>query len=355
MKPIKAAMLSIYGQKLTSKEKYLLEKTNPMGVTLFARNIKNPIQVRKLTDKIKEVIGREDVLIAVDQEGGRVCRLKPPYFQNYASQRAIGQLDDNDRKRMSFLQARLISKDLRECGINLNYAPCVDVLHETTGKVLKSRCFSDDEKIVQECAAEAIKAYKKSGIISCIKHVPGHGLAQIDPHLNLPIINEKVTKLEKDFYPFKKLKNLTPMMMTAHIVLSKIDDKPITYSKKAITNIIRKRIGFNGFLISDAIDMKALKGSLAYKVKNSIDAGCDAVCYCLGNLRELEEIAAVLPPLSDLSLERFEKLKNIINQKSKLTKIEQNQIEYEQLYKKTPIIKDDYDSVEILNILKGGM
>lgn len=353
MKPIKAAIVSIESFTLNDDEKSLLNKYNPLGVTLFLRNIKTPEQIKKLVYEIKEVVEREDVLICVDQEGGRVARLQEPYFKKYMSQRALGSFDETEAKRISFLQALLISDELKKVGINLNYAPCIDVLHNETGRVLKSRCFCDDEQKVTLLAREMVTAYHQNGVVSCLKHAPGHGLAHVDPHLSLPIIDLEMKDLEKDFYPFKMLASQAVSMMTAHILLSAIDDKPVTQSKKSIDTIIRGKIGFDGFLISDAIDMKALKGSLSEKTKASLDAGCDAVCYCMGEKDGLKEVLISADYLKDESLLRFEKMKVILNRFHSLLSLDVDVInEYQDFLKKAPIIHEDYDAVEVLNQLK---
>ena len=354
IKPILSAVVSVAGTHLSDDEKYLLNQYNPLGVTLFARNIETPDKIKILIQEIKDTLERDDVLIGIDQEGGRVARLKPPYFREYLSQRSIGALPEQElKKRASYLQATLIADELKSMGINLNYAPCADVLFENTGNVLKSRCFSSDEKEVSTLAKIMLNTYIEQGVIPCLKHAPGHGRATVDPHLDLPILDDDLVLLKKDFYPFKHLASIAPMMMTAHIVLTKIDDKPVTQSKKVIHQIIRGEIGFDGFLISDAIDMHALKGSLSEKVMVSLEAVCDAICYCMGDLAGLEEVLKSALPLSDKGMERFLKLKSILSDKEKSQKISQILVdEYQSIQKKSPVFSEDYDAVEILHRLK---
>lgn len=353
MNLIKSAIVSIESVALTDEEKYLLNKHNPLGVTLFLRNIETPNQLKKLVKEIKETIAREDVLICIDQEGGRVARLKPPFFRTYLAQRAIGQLDEKISKKAAYLQALLIAQELKSMGINLNYAPCVDVLHEETGAVLKSRCFSEDEKKVTDLGKKMLQTYHENGVIACLKHAPGHGRAYTDPHLSLPIIDKNVKELQKDFYPFKMLSSVAVSMMTAHILLPQIDNKPVTQSKKIIQDIIRDEIGFSGFLISDAIDMKALKGSLSEKVKNALEAGCDAVCYCMGEKEGLEEVLKSADYLHDKSLERFQKMKEVMKFFDAPIKVDENLIQaYQEILSSAPLIEEDYDAVEVLNQLK---
>lgn len=351
-KLIKSAVVSVASTSLSDEEKRLLNKFNPLGVTLFQRNIENKEQIKNIIKEIKEAIERDDVLIAIDQEGGRVARLKPPYFRNYLSQRSIGSLENfSKKKREAYLHALLIADELSELGINVNYAPCVDVLYDTTARVLKTRCLSSDEHEVSILAEQMLNAYKSMGIIPCLKHAPGHGRAVLDPHLELPIIEADKDLLQKDFYPFKYLAELTPMMMTAHIVLKSIDDKPITQSKKAIDEIIRSEIGFNGFLISDAIDMKALKGSLGEKTQTSLKAGCDAVCYCMGQVDELNEVLQSACFLEEDSFLRYEHLKRYLSYKSENRSLKKEADEYNLIAQKALVFKEDYDAVETLNQL----
>lgn len=353
-KPILSAMVSVQSTSLTDGEKKLLNQYNPMGVTLFARNIETKEQVKILVAQIKETIDRDDVLIAVDQEGGRVARFKPPFFKEYLPQRSIGSFENEKmQERAAYLQSLLIAQELKEVGVNLNYAPCSDVLFDQTGLVLKSRCFSSDEKRVAKLAGIMVDTYLKNNIISCVKHAPGHGRVLVDPHLELPVLDFSLEELKKDFYPFEVLATKTPMMMTAHIVLKEVDDLPVTQSEKVISKIIRQKMGFDGFLISDAIDMHALKGSLAQKVKTSLAAGCDAICYCMGELDGLEEVLKSVNPLTDRSLERFYSLKRILDQKRRDQQdTDILSLEYEVLKKQAILFFDDYDAVEILHKLK---
>lgn len=352
MRPVLAAMLSVSGYDLTNFEKKMLEKSNPVGVTLFRRNIQNKKQVKSLIKSIKEAVGRENVLIAVDQEGGRVCRFSEPEWPTYLSQYALGSLKIKESKEITALHGSLIAADLHDLGVNWNYAPVMDVAYPDTTVALINRIFSSDEKKVSQLGKVLIDVYQKSGICPCIKHLPGHGHARVDPHLNLPILSQNLQELEKDFYPFRMVGESAPAGMTAHIVISAVDDKPVTQSKKAIQAIIRGEIGFKGFLISDAIDMKALGGTLAERACTSIEAGCDAVCYCLGVEDELKEVIKAVPPLTDEAMERLSKIHKIIGGKVSSFDREKAYMRYQELAKKTKVLETDYDAVEILNKMK---
>lgn len=355
-KPILAAMLSIAETKLNDKEKFLLEKANPLGITLFGRNIQDKKQLQKLTKEIRETIGREDILVAVDQEGGRIRRLAEPDFHPYAAQAELGAIEDKSgakaAERAMKYHAALIAKDLTDAGINWNYAPVLDIAYDDTTAALKSRCFGNDEKKTAIYGKMMIEEYQKAGICPCIKHMPGHGRAVNDPHLGLPVLNYSLEEIEKDFYPFR-YNNQAPAGMTAHIQISEIDEtQPVTQSAKAIETLIRGIIGFNGFLISDAIDMHALKGSLAEKAQKSLDAGCDAVCYCMGELKGLEELAASCRFMDDKSLIRFAKIKNIINNGKREYDYKQIAEDYQKITGEIEKYNERYDATETLHKMK---
>ncbi len=353
MQPTLAAMVSVSGLSLTDKEKYLLSTYQPMGVTLFKRNIDTPEQVKSLVQSIKEVIGRPDVLIGVDQEGGRVSRFEPPYFGSYVSQYAIGSLPAREQIRMTFLHGTLISNELNGLGVNLNYAPCLDVRYPETAPVLSSRCFSDNAQTVADCGRELIQTYCANGIIPCMKHMPGHGRVQVDPHLQLPTLTQSLSDLEADFLPFRENVSTCPMGMTAHIVIPEVDSNlPVTQSAIGIQTLIRGMIGFDGFLISDAIDMRSLKGTLAEKTQSVLLAGCDAVCYCLGDSEELEVVLKTVCHLTDNGLERLKKCTKILAKRQVVSNLTDLRQEYEALAKKAVQPVDDYDAVEVLNLLK---
>lgn len=350
--PILPAILSCSSTSLNDEEKYFLAKVNPVGINIFGRNIENKQQLKNLIKEIKEVIGRDNVLIAIDQEGGRVRRLKEPEFRSYAAATEIGSLALNKTIKAAELQASLITSDLNELGINVNYAPVLDIAYPNTSEALKSRCFSSDNNIVSQLGKITVDTYLKYGILPCIKHMPGHGRASVDPHLNLPIIHETIEDLEQDFYPFKQL-NYCPLGMTAHIVISAIDNKlPVTQSPNAISYIIRNIIGFDGLLISDAIDMKALSGSVGEKTLHSLKAGCDVICYALGNMKEMQEIASNCPPMSDNSLERFAKATKIFQNKQQIDDIKSLSEEYNNIIGNITPYQETYDATEVLNRLQ---
>ena len=316
---ISSAFVCVKGTQLQKAEADMLRAFQPAGLTLFLRNVETPDQVKKLTDDIREAVGRDDFLIAIDQEGGRVRRLRPPCWREYFAQQQLGALPENEAKEAIKLHATLIAHDLHEIGINVVFAPVADVLHTDTTGAIASRCFSDNPNVVADYAALLAKTYMEQGICPCMKHLPGHGLANTDSHLGLPVIDRDFKEIERDFLPFQKMSAFVPFGMTAHVMLPAIDDKPITQSAKGI-ELIRQQIGFDGLLITDAIEMRALKGTLAEKTKVSLDAGCDLVCYCSGHdqnnptmVEDNIEVLKAAKPLSDKAQERLDAVRKIVN------------------------------------------
>ena len=349
MKAVLPAFLSVQGLSLTDDEKRLFEKYNPLGVCLFAigcANIKDKVQVCQLVKQIKEAIGRDDVLIAVDQEGGRVRRLPEPEWTPVASQSQIITAEDAD------CHANLISCDLKNCGINVNFAPVLDVEYEYTNAVLKGRCFGSDEKKVAELGRAMVETYENCGVCPCVKHLPGHGRGMADPHLQLPVIEGDLQTLEKDFYPFQKLAD-APMGMVAHIVLKAVDENnPATFSKKVIRDIIRENIGFNGLLVSDAIVMNALKGSIAERAEKCVESGCEVVCLGNADFAANEELCNSNIKMKDKTFERLDKVLEIIKKPLPVINYENLQNKYCRRIKNIISYNYEYDATEILNKLR---
>ena len=312
------------------------------------RNISTPRQIQRLTQSIKEVVGRDDILLAVDQEGGRVCRLTPPYFRKYLAQAAIGQLDFDVAKEAAKLHAELIAHDLHKVGLNCNFAPTLDVATPFITSALKSRCFSKNPLLVTQLSRIIFETYQAAGIIPCIKHLPGHSGAENDPHLQLSNIH----KISKRFlYPFEKIAPAALMAMTAHIVLNEIDDVPITMSAKAIKQLIRGQFGFKGILLSDALEMKSLSGTLTEKTLTSRSAGVDAVCYCKGDYDGIKEVLDHCGYLNDTAMSVWKKISALVSRPYTPHNVSGKARKYQNISKQTPIIVDDYDAVEVLNQL----
>ena len=345
MKRIFPAFLSCRGTRLSDSEKRLFAQSNPLGICLFSRyceNIKNREQLNALTQEIKEVIGRDDVLIAVDQEGGRVRRLLEPEFTAVAAQEFI------TTPKLAKAHAYLISADLRACGINVNFAPVLDILSLETSNVLQGRCFKQDHALL---AKAMVDEYINCGICPCIKHLPGHGKAKVDPHLELPVITANLTELEQDFYPFQQLKN-APMGMAGHIILTAIDaQNAATVSPLVITKIIRQKIGFSGLLVSDALTMRALDGNIQSKAQRAIAAGCDVVC--LGNTSFEDNLALCESKIemTDEAVERLSSIRKIINKPTTFTDYANIKNNYCMELKNIISYDYNYDATEVLHQL----
>lgn len=353
MNNISPILASLQGTKLSDDEKRLINKHNPFGFCFFKRNIESKDGLKKLIKEIRETMERDDIIFSIDQEGGRVRRLTEPEFRPYLPQSFLGKTYEENpelAKCLARTQSYLISEDFHDLGINMNLSPVLDVRMPKTSNALSSRCFSDNKEIVKTLGQVFIDEYNQNKIHACMKHIPGHGKAYTDPHLHLPIITQNLKELESDFYPFKQIKNIN-FAMTAHILISAIDDKlPVTQSKKTIDKIIRGEIGFKGILFSDAIDMKALKGSMSEKANTSLDAGCDCVCYAGGNIGELTQIFESIQK-NDTFVSRFKELSTCIS-KENTRKISQKDIdEYEIYSSKTEAYIDEYDSTEVLNLM----
>ncbi len=279
---IKAAILGISSTTLTKDEIELIKTHQPYGIILFKRNCVNETQVKELNFSIKNIA--PNCKIFIDQEGGRVARLKKPDFIEFPP---ANQLTTPDQAYQNYFNMGLYLKSL---GIDVNCAPMADLFFTFADNIVGDRSFGEDPNKVAELAAAAASGLIDSGITPIIKHIPGHGRALVDSHLELPIVETDLKTLEQtDFAVFKKLKDL-PMAMTAHVIYNALDpDLAATVSPKAIS-YIRKEIGFTGILISDDINMKALQGSLKDLTNQAFEAGCDIILHCNGNIEEMREV-----------------------------------------------------------------
>ncbi len=346
MNKILPAFLSCQGARLSDDEKRLFERYNPLGVCLFSKfcaNIENAAQVKSLVEDIQNATGRDDVLVAVDQEGGRVRRLLEPEFTPVTAQQDIKTAE------VAAQHAYLISHDLKNCGINVNFAPVLDTLYETTSNALRGRCFENN---AAELGKAMVNEYITQGVCPCIKHLPGHGRGAADPHLELPVINEDLTELETDFAPFIAL-NDAPMGMVAHIVLKTVDKEyAASVSSKVIKEIIRDKIGFDGMLVSDAVMMQALHGTIADRSRAVMEAGCDVVC--LGNADFAANVAVCesgIEPSAKFE-QRLETIKKIIKKSGDFTQYEYVKNKYCTALKNIISYNYNYDATEVLNRLR---
>ena len=304
---INAAIFGCLGPQLTKGETAFFRDCNPWAFILFARNIETPNQVRKLCADLRNSVGR-DALIFIDQEGGRVQRLGPPHWRKAPFARLFADLYDIDKqasKRAIWLNFRLIADELRSVGITANCAPVLDLPISGSDPIISDRAFSCKPNRMIDMAHAAMAGLSAGGVVPVIKHLPGHGRAQVDSHKSLPRVTESMDVLrQSDFIPFKALRS-APMAMTAHIVYDSVDPHaPITISKRGIKNIIRGELGYDGLVMSDDLEMKALSGELTHLTEKSLAAGCDVVLQCSGKMPAMVKIAKGLNPLSVKSLAR---------------------------------------------------
>ncbi|WP_422376291.1 beta-N-acetylhexosaminidase [Roseibium sp.] len=307
----KAFVSGCAGTRLTSDEIAFFRDERPWGLILFARNIEHPDQVLELTQTFRDAVGWKDAPVLVDQEGGRVQRLKPPHWRKYPAPKLFGDLFETDQEaalKAAWLGARLIAEDLRRVGITIDCLPCLDVRFEETVDAIGDRAMSSDPDIVARLGRAMVDGAIAGGVLPVIKHIPGHGRAQVDSHLELPRVDAPHSSLESvDFRPFKALSDVS-LGMTAHIVYAGIDpDRAGTQSAKVIGDVIRGQIGFNGCLMSDDMSMKALGGDFGDRSRKIIEAGCDIVLHCNGEMAEMRAVADVVPELTGLSLERCDR------------------------------------------------
>jgi beta-N-acetylhexosaminidase len=302
----KAIIISIKGLKLTNKERLLLSKEKPWGLILFKRNIETLNQIKDLIQSVKKATRDNKFPIIIDEEGSNVSRLKKIICHNVSAS-FFGELYKIDSKVSIQIYKNYLTKlckILKKIGFNINTIPVLDVLRTHTNKVIGERSFSNNKTIVQKLGKITVEHCNTYKIATIAKHIPGHGSAISDSHFTTPRVNLDQGKLKNtDFYPFKF--NPAQFAMTAHILYTKIDKKNVaTLSKKIIYKIIRKKIGFKGILISDDISMKALKYDLVTSAIKSLEAGCNLVLYCAGNIDENFKLIKSVPFIDKFTLKK---------------------------------------------------
>ena len=305
-----AVVFGCAGLALSDREKEFFKSVNPLGFILFSRNIATPEQLKTLVQSLREAVERDDAPVLIDQEGGRVARLKTSFWSKYPAMRVFGDIctrEPDKAVQMVYEDARLIGRDLRTLGINVDCAPVLDVPVEGSNEtVLGDRTFSLNPQITGPLGKAFCDGLLAENVLPVVKHIPGHGRAVVDSHFALPEVDADFETLaQTDFLPFKYLAD-APWGMTAHVMYSAIDaHKPASLSNKVIEDIIRGEIGFKGFLICDDLSMKALSGNLPDLALEALSAGCDAVLHCNGNMDEMELIASSVDQLSPRAMERF--------------------------------------------------
>lgn len=288
----------IAGTRLTTAERDFFRAADPWGFIIFARNVETPDQLRRLTAELRAAVGREAV-VTVDQEGGRVQRLRAPHWTDWPA-----PLDQASAgSRAMWLRHYLIGRELQDAGIDSDCAPTLDVAQPDTHPFLRNRCLGTDPVDVARLGRAAADGLLAAGVLPVMKHMPGHGRAQSDSHHDLPVVSADRPSLEAiDFAPFRALNDL-PMGMTAHIRFTALDDAPATASARMIL-LIRDEIGFDGLLLSDDITMNALSGTEADRAAASIAAGCDLVLHCNGTIASMEPVVAAAGSMGDAAQRR---------------------------------------------------
>ena len=297
------AILGCLGPTLAPEERELFRASDPLGFILFGRNIVEPGQVRALVDELRMTVGRADAPVLIDQEGGRVARLKPPNWRAAPPAGKIGAIAAtrglDEACQAARLNSRLMADDLSSLGFDVNCAPVADVPIPEAHEIIGDRAYSSDAFLVGKIARAAAEGLLEGGVLPVIKHIPGHGRALADSHEDLPVVEDRRAALDgSDFAPFRALADM-PWAMTAHVVYTAIDaEHPATTSPRVISEIIRSHIGFKGVLVSDDLSMKALDGDLASRARAAIGAGCDLVLHCTGIYGEMKEVAEALTPVN---------------------------------------------------------
>ncbi len=303
-----AVIYGCEGTVLTDWERDFFADANPFGFILFKRNCESPEQLRHLTYDLREAIGREDAPILVDQEGGRVTRLKPPHWRAAPAPGRLGALIQQDpaiAEEAVRLNTELLSAELRDVGLNVNCIPSLDLAFPGAHDVIGDRAFAEDPKTVAKLGRVCIEACLSSGIMPVIKHMPGHGRAMVDSHLSLPVVRESLEELKATDFEAFRLRADAPWAMTGHVVYTSVDEeRPATASPIVVKEIIRNYIGFKGLLLTDDLSMEALDGDLGQRTAAAMAAGCDIALHCNGKTGEMLAVAANAQPMSDEAQKR---------------------------------------------------
>lgn len=305
---MQAAIYGLAGDRLSADERAFFRDADPAGYILFQRNCADPEQLRALTDELRALSGRDDVPILIDQEGGRVARMKPPVWPKFPAAERFAAL--YDKAPMSAIEAAranaaAIAVMLRGAGINVDCLPLLDVRQPGASDIIGDRALGAEPMQVAALGRAVIDGLRAGGCVGVVKHMPGHGRALADSHLELPVVEAEEAALEADLAPFRSLRD-APMGMTAHVVYTAWDrERCGSLSPIVIGDVIRGRIGFDGFLMSDDLGMHALTGEFGDRARGVVEAGCDVALHCSGAMDEMVAVAAAVPALSEAGAERL--------------------------------------------------
>ena len=298
---MQAAIYGLEGFDLKPEERDFFRDSDPAGFILFRRNCENQGQLLRLTDTLRALCGRDDVPILIDQEGGRVARMRPPEWPAFPAAEKFALLyraAPSSAIEAVRSNARALALMLRSVGVNVNALPLLDVRQEGATDIIGDRALGNEPMQVAALGRAVLDGMASAGVIGIIKHMPGHGRALVDSHHELPIVTASAEELETDLEPFERLAS-APMGMTAHVVYTAWDaERPCSLSPVVIRDIIRERIGFDGWLMSDDIGMEALRGDFAGRARGVVDAGCDVALHCSGKMDEMIAVASAVPVMT---------------------------------------------------------
>lgn len=311
----KAFIVGIKSTKMTQKEKSFLKKHKPWGIILFSRNIQTINQTKTLTDEIKKIFNDKNYPILIDQEGGRVNRLKNIILFDNLTSEFYGYLYQSNKKKFDTYYNLFVDKTsylLKLIGVNINTVPVLDLRYKGASNIIGDRSFSKNKKIVSKLGDICINLFHKNSIGTVIKHIPGHGLAKVDSHNFTPIINKSIKYLTKnDFYTFKNKQSF--FAMTGHIIYKNLDTINTVTHSKILISFIRNKIRFKNILISDDLSMKSLKDNIKTNVVKAFEAGCNIVLHCNGNLKEMEIIANNSPLINNFIIKKTSQFYKILS------------------------------------------
>lgn len=304
------AIFGCSGTQLTADERAFFRDADPAGYILFGRNCDNPEQLRALTDELRAIHGRDRLLVSIDQEGGRVARLRPPHWSSYPAGEAFDRLyrlAPASAIEAARAGAKAMAQELSAMGVTVDFHPPLDIRHEGAHDVIGDRSFGADPMQVAAIGRAILEGLEAGGVTGCIKHMPGHGRSLVDTHKSLPTVTADEAALETDLAPFRALSH-AKIGMTGHLIFSAWDEEnPATLSKAVIQNIIRGEIGFKGLLLTDDIDMEALGGSIPQRAAAAHEAGCDIILNCWAKMDDMRGICEAVPTISQETADRLDR------------------------------------------------
>ena len=307
---MQAAIYGFAGPELTEKERDFFRDADPAGYILFGRNCCGTEQLQRLNDNLRDLSGRPDLPILIDQEGGRVARMQPPEWPAFPRAEAFAalyELAPSSAIEATRVNARAIALTLRSAGINVNCLPLLDVRQPGAADIIGDRALGNEPMQVAALGRAVLDGMASAGVVGVVKHIPGHGRALVDSHKELPVVTASDEDLVVDLEPFERLR-WAPMGMMAHVVYTAWDpDLPASQSPTVIGSIVRERIGFDGFLMTDDLGMEALTGNFGDRAAKAVAAGCDVALHCSGKMDEMEAVASAIPALSADGLARLDR------------------------------------------------